>query len=232
MMEDIHSHIYSLMLENIVKDEVKRQNLFNAIQTVPAIKEMADWAIKWINSPKRFAYRLVAFVIVEGIFFSGMFASIFWIKHYKNQNKETKNKPFMNGLVSSNKAIARDEGQHCDFGCELYKHVVNKLTTTEINEIMIEALNIAKNFMTNALPVRLIGMNNEIMNDYLEYITDRLIVTLGYSKLFNKTNPFKFMETIGLDDKGNFFELHSLEYQDSNIKNKTKSTTITITDDF
>lgn len=231
MMEDIHSHTYSLMLDNIVKDVEKRNMLFNAIKTIPAIKQMADWAFKWIDSPKRFAFRVVASVIYEGIFFSGMFASIFWLKYCKNGNKETSNKQFMEGLVTSNTSIARDEGQHCKNNCDIYRHIVNKLTNAEMYEIMTEALNIAKNFMTEALPVRLIGMNHDMMNDYLEYITDRNLVTLGYNKLFNKQNPFPFMNTIGIHGKKNFFEGRNLDYVDSNIGNTSSELTIR-EDDF
>lgn len=232
MMENCHSEVYSLMLDNIVKDPERKQFLFNAIKTVPSVEKMANWAFKWIESSKNFAYRIVAFAIVEGIFFSGAFAAIFWLKKYKNKNRQNSSgKPFMNGLVTSNKFIARDEGLHLSFACELYSLLKNKLNNDEINNILIEAIDIAKNFMNDALPVKLIGMNSDDMSDYIEYIGDRLLYMLGYKKLFNKKNPFKFMETIGLDDKSNFFELRPHEYQNSHVMNKSKKEII-ISEDF
>jgi ribonucleotide reductase beta subunit family protein with ferritin-like domain len=231
MMENIHSEVYSLMLDNIVKDAVKKEFLFNAIKNVPAVKKMADWAFKWIHSSERFAYRLVAFAIVEGVFFSGAFASIFWLKKYKQKGEhDTKAKPFMNGLVTSNKFIARDEGLHCTFASILYEYV-KKLSKEEIDPIMIEAVEIAKQFMTDAIPVRLIGMNNDLMCTYIEYVADRLFEMLGHKKIYNKKNPFKFMETIGLNDKTNFFELRPHEYQDAHVLNKSKKEVV-INDDF
>lgn len=233
MMEDIHSHTYSLMLDNIVRDQKRKEYLFNAINTVESVKLMADWAFKWIESSKSFAHRIVAFAIVEGVFFSGAFASIFWIKKYKNKAKNnTKSKPFMDGLIKSNKFIARDEGLHANCACDIYSLLNNKLPASEINEIMKDGVNIAKKFMTDALPVKLIGMNSESMCNYIEYIGDRLLVLLGNKKIYNKSNPFKFMESIGLNDKTNFFETRPHEYQDSNIMNKTKKSEISITDDF
>ncbi len=232
MMENIHSETYSLMLDNIVKDPIRREFLFNAIKTVPSVKMMADWAFKWIHSSKRFAHRLVAFAVVEGVFFSGAFAAIFWLKKYKNKERQSsKGKPFMNGLVTSNKFIARDEGLHCKFACELYQLLNKKLSTEEINKIIIEAVDISKYFMTDALPVRLIGMNGDMMCDYIEYVADIILSMLGHKKYYNKKNPFKFMETIGLDDKTNFFELRPHEYQDSHIMNKSKKEII-ISDEF
>ena len=231
-MENVHSETYSLMLENIVKDQVRKNHLFSAIDTVPAVKMMADWALKWIDSSDSFAHRVAAFVMVEGIFFSGAFAAIFWLKKYKNKERsQSKSAPFMNGLVTSNKFIARDEGMHLSFGCELYKLLNHKLAREEMNTIMVEAVGISKNFMTEAIPVRLIGMGSESMCDYIEYVGDRILSMLGYKKIFNKTNPFKFMETIGLDDKTNFFELRPHEYQDAHIMNKSKKQ-INIKSDF
>jgi ribonucleoside-diphosphate reductase subunit M2 len=223
MMENVHSETYSLMLENIVRDPERRDMLFNAIETIPAVKGMADWAFKWIESSKSFAHRVVAFALVEGVFFSGAFAAIYWIKKYKNNGTQASSSSFMKGLTKSNKFIARDEGMHCTFACQLYKLVVNKLSQQEINEIVIDAVKIAQNFMVDAIPVRLIGMNNELMCDYIEYIGDRLLSMLGYKKLFMKKNPFKFMETIGLDSKANFFEESEDAYQDAHIMNKTKT---------
>jgi ribonucleoside-diphosphate reductase subunit M2 len=214
MMENIHSETYSLMLDNIVRDPKRRNFLFRAIETVPAVKKMADWAFKWINSSKSFAHRVVAFAVVEGVFFSGMFAAIFWLKKYKNIGKE-----FMNGLTKSNKFISRDERLHCEFACEIYKLLKYKLPAQEINEIIIEAVKISQNFMTDALPVRLIGMNCEQMKDYIAYIGDRLLGMLGYKKIFKKKNPFGFMKTIGLSNKTNFHEGRPDEYQDAHVMN-------------
>ena len=234
MMENVHSEVYSLMLDNIIKDQSRKDFLFHSIETVPSVKRMADWAFKWIDSPRRFAYRVVAFACVELIFFSGAFAAIFWLKSYKNKNRdESRGRPFMNGLITSNKFIARDEGLHGKYACELYSLLNNKLPREEVNKIVIEAVIIAKSFMDDALPIRLIGMNNDMMGDYIEYIADRLLSMLNYPKIYNKNNPFKFMEKIGLDDKTNFFELRPTEYQDSHIMNKSKGKkNITINDDF
>lgn len=222
-MENIHSETYSLMLENVVRDPARKEFLFNAIKNVDSVKQMADWAFKWIESTESFAHRVVAFAIIEGVFFSGAFASIYWIKHYKNKNNGTgKGKTFMEGLIQSNHLIARDEGMHCNFAVEIYRLLNNKLTQEEIQKIMEEAVNISCNFMTDALPVKLIGMNDEQMCDYIYYVADRLLSMLGYKKMYDKKNPFKFMETIGLSTKGNFFELKNMEYGDANIFNKSQ----------
>lgn len=226
MMENIHSETYSLMLENIIKDVGEKAKLFDAIHTVPSIKSMADWTFKWIESDKSFAHRLVAFAIVEGVFFSGAFASIFWIKIYKGNN-------IMPGLLKSNELIARDEGMHCEFACLLYKYVINKLTDKQIGKIMREAVVIAQGFMQDALPIRLIGMNQDFMNDYIEYIGDRLLMMLGHGKIYNKKNPLEFMDTIAFANKGDFFVFRNTEYQDPHINNETKNTDFTqLSDDF
>ncbi|ARF10219.1 ribonucleoside diphosphate reductase beta subunit [Hokovirus HKV1] len=215
-MENIHSETYSLMLHNIEKDDKKLKHYLNAITTIPTIKAMSDWTFKWIESDKSFAHRIVAFSIVEGIFFSGAFAAIFWLKKCKGNN-------VMPGLIQSNEYIARDEGRHCEFAFLLYRnHVNNKLTTKQINKIMREAVAISQNFMTDALPVRLLGMNQELMNDYIEYVADRHLQMLGYPKIYNKTNPFEFMNTIGISNKSNFFEHRPTDYTDANIASETK----------
>lgn len=226
-MENIHNEIYSLMLENLVKDPVERDNLFNAIETVPAVKRMADWAFKWIDSPLSFAHRLIAFAIVEGVFFSGMFASIYWFKKYKN-----KGKMFLDGLCTSNEFIARDEGMHCNFACLLYEYIVHRVPKDEVYKIMDEAVNIVNSFMNDALQIKLIGMNSEYMNQYNKYIGDRLLVALNYPKLYNAKNPFKFMETIGLPGKKNFFEGRETAYQSAHTNNSSNKGKITILDDF
>ena len=205
MMENIHSESYSLMLDNLVKDSEERTFLFNAIKTVESIKKISDWAMKWIDSDLSFAHRVIAFCIVEGVFFSGAFASIFWIKKFKSAGKL-----FLSGLIKSNEFIARDEGQHVQFGVEIYKLLNNRLSGEDIYKIFDEGLEISRVFYTDALPVRLIGMNEESMMDYIMYVSDRLLVDLGYKKKYNKQNPFQFMETIGMTSKTNFFESRPL----------------------
>lgn len=208
MIESVHGEVYSLMLENLIKDHNEKELLFNAIKTVLTVKKMADWAFKWIESSKSFAYRLVAFAIVEGIFFSGSFASIFWIKKYRSQGKL-----FLSGLIKSNEFIARDEGMHTDFACLLYSKLKYKLKQSTIDMIMKEAVLISQEFITESIPCKFIGMNSNLMNTYIEYVADRLIVSLGYQKIFNKQNPFPFMDALGLQGKTNFFESRASEYQ-------------------
>ena len=216
MMENIHSESYSLMLDNLVKDSGERSFLFNAIKTVPSIKQISDWAMKWIDSDLPFAYRVVAFCVVEGVFFSGAFASIFWIKKFKSAGKL-----FLSGLVKSNEFIARDEGQHVQFGVEIYKLLNHRLTEKEIYSVIDEGVEISRSFYTDALPVRLIGMNDDAMMDYIMYVSDRLLVELGYKKKYNKKNPFQFMETIGMMGKTNFFESRPTEYTSSHVNADT-----------
>ena len=215
MMENVHSEVYSLMLDNIVRDPVKKEYLFNSIETVKSVKMMADWAFKWIHSDKSFAHRVIAFAVIEGIFFSGAFASIFWIKKYKASGRR-----FLDGLIKSNEFIARDEGLHTEFACAIYSLLENKLPFEEVKSIVSEGVEVAKNFVNDALPVRLIGMNEESMCNYIEYVADRLLVVLGYKKVYNKTNPFSFMETIGMLQKTNFFETRPTEYQSAHVFNK------------
>lgn len=207
-IENIHSEVYSIMLDNLVKKKTERDYLFNAIQTVDSVKMISDWAFKWIDSDQSFAHRVIAFCIIEGVFFSGAFASIFWLKRYKSNGRL-----FLQGLVKSNEFIARDEGLHVQFGCEIYKMIVNKLSTKDVYQIFDEGVAIAKIFMTDALPIKLIGMNNDSMGEYIEYVSDRLLVDLGYPKKYMTTNPFSFMETIGMTGKTNFFESRPTEYQ-------------------
>lgn len=218
MMENIHGEVYSLMLDNIVKNSKEQLYLFNAIETVPAVKKMADWAFKWSNSESSFAHRVIAFAIIEGVFFSGVFAAIYWLKKYKNNGTN-----FMKGLTSSNEFISRDEGLHCDTACMIYNELQHKLSEEEVYMIMEDGVKISQQFMNDAIPCRLINMNKESMSDYIEYIGDRLLVALGYHKKYKKPNPFKFMETIGLPGKTNFFERRASEYQDAHIQNKPKS---------
>ncbi|WP_460220132.1 ribonucleotide-diphosphate reductase subunit beta [Psychroserpens sp. MEBiC05023] len=210
MMENIHSETYSLLIDTYVKDEKEKAKLFNAIETFPAIKKKADWALKWIESPS-FAERLIAFAAVEGIFFSGSFCSIFWLKK----------RGLMPGLTFSNELISRDEGMHCDFAVHLHEnHLVNKVPKERIKEIIVDALNIEREFITESLPVSLIGMNAKLMSQYLEFVTDGLLADLGCDKVYNTANPFDFMDMISLQGKTNFFEKRVSEYQKAGVLNK------------
>jgi len=209
MMENIHSETYSLLIDSYIKDKEEQLHLFHAIDTIPAIQKKAEWAVKWISS-ESFVERLIAFAAVEGIFFSGSFCSIFWLKK----------RGLMPGLTFSNELISRDEGMHCDFACHLYNnHIDNKLSEKKIREIICGALEIEKEFILEALPVRLIGMNSELMAQYLEFVTDRLLTALGCSKVYNSTNPFDFMENIAIQGKTNFFEKRVAEYQKMGVNN-------------
>ena len=211
MMENIHSETYSLLIDTYVKDDVEKDQLFNAIENFPAIKKKADWALKWIDSPS-FAERLIAFAAVEGIFFSGAFCSIFWLKK----------RGIMPGLTFSNELISRDEGVHCDFAVHLHNHhLVNKVPKDRIRSIIVDALNIEREFITESLPASLIGMNSNLMTQYLEFVTDRLLVELGCEKEFNTKNPFDFMDMISLEGKTNFFEKRVAEYQKAGVANTT-----------
>jgi ribonucleoside-diphosphate reductase beta chain len=211
MMENIHSETYSLLIDSYIKDKEDQLNLFNAIETIPAIKKKAEWAMRWIEKGT-FAERLIAFAAVEGIFFSGSFCSIFWLKK----------RGLMPGLTFSNELISRDEGMHCDFACHLSNnHIQNKLSEDKIKEIIVSALAIEKEFILEALPVRLIGMNSDLMSQYLEFVTDRLLTALGCSKVYNSENPFDFMQNIALQGKTNFFEKRVAEYQKAGVNNKS-----------
>ncbi len=210
MMENIHSETYSLLIDTYIKDKTEQNRLFNAIDTIPAIKKKAEWALKWIKSDS-FIERLIAFAAVEGIFFSGSFCSIFWLKK----------RGLMPGLTFSNELISRDEGLHCDFACHLYNnHIENKLSEERIKEIICTALDIEKEFILESLPVKLIGMNSDLMSKYLEFVTDRLLVSLNCKKVYNTENPFDFMQNIALQAKTNFFEKRVSEYQKAGVKNK------------
>ncbi|WP_425076148.1 ribonucleotide-diphosphate reductase subunit beta [Psychroserpens sp. S379A] len=210
MMENIHSETYSLLIDTYVKNEKEKDTLFHAIETFPAIKKKAEWALKWIESPS-FAERLIAFAAVEGIFFSGSFCSIFWLKK----------RGLMPGLTFSNELISRDEGMHCDFAVHLHEnHLVNKVPKERIKEIIVDALNIEREFITESLPVSLIGMNAKLMSQYLEFVTDGLLADLGCDKVYNTANPFDFMDMISLQGKTNFFEKRVSEYQKAGVLNK------------
>lgn len=223
MMENIHSETYSLLIDTYIRDKEESSKLFNAIETFPAIKKKAEWALKWIESDS-FAERLIAFAAVEGIFFSGAFCSIFWLKK----------RGVMPGLTFSNELISRDEGMHCDFAVHLHNnHLVNKVPVERIKEIIIDALDIEREFITESLPVKLIGMNSELMTQYLEFVADRLLAELGVDKIYNVSNPFDFMDMISLQGKTNFFEKRVAEYQKAGVatKNEAKDT-YSFGDDF
>jgi ribonucleoside-diphosphate reductase beta chain len=207
MMENIHSETYSLLIDTYIKDKEEQNHLFNAIDTVPAVQKKAEWALKWIGS-ESFTERLIAFAAVEGIFFSGSFCSIFWLKK----------RGLMPGLSFSNELISRDEGMHTDFAVHLYNnHIENKLSKDRIVEIIDSALTIEKEFITEALPVSLIGMNSELMKQFLEYVSDRLLMDLGVGKIYNSDNPFDFMKNIAMENKTNFFEKRVSEYSKSGV---------------
>jgi ribonucleoside-diphosphate reductase beta chain len=223
MMENIHSETYALLIDSYIKDPVEKDRLFHAIETVPCVKRKAEWALRWIDGGS-FAERLVAFAAVEGIFFSGSFCSIFWLKK----------RGLMPGLTFSNELISRDEGMHCEFACLLYRMLENKLSEEAVQGIIRDAVEIEKEFITDALPVALIGMNAKLMSQYIEFVADRWLVELGYSKVYNATNPFDFMEMISLQGKTNFFEKRVGDYQKSGVLTSTedKASAFSLDDDF
>ena len=213
-IENIHSETYSLLIDTYVKDNQEKDRLFNAIDTMDCVKKKADWALRWIDEGN-FAERLIAFAAVEGIFFSGSFCSIFWLKK----------RGLMPGLSFSNELISRDEGLHCDFACHLYtQHVVNKLPDQTVIDIIKDAVAIEKEFVTDSLPVNLIGMNSDLMCQYIEFVADRLLDELIGQKIYNSTNPFDFMEMISLQGKTNFFEKRVGEYQKAGVMQNEEST--------
>jgi len=211
-MENVHSETYSLLIDTLIKDTTEKDKLFNAIETMDCVKKKADWALDWIDNGS-YAERLVAFAAVEGIFFSGSFCSIFWLKK----------RGLMPGLSFSNELISRDEGLHCDFACLLYNnHLVNKLPKSRVAKIISDAVDIEKEFVTDSLPVSLIGMNAKLMQQYIEFVADRLLTELGCDKIYNSSNPFDFMEMISLQGKTNFFEKRVAEYQKAGVANNDK----------
>lgn len=216
MMENIHGEVYANMLIDIVSDPIERDELINAFQHVESIKKMIDWGKKWIESDRRIGFSLVAFAIFEGLMFSGAFAAIYWLKKIVGESR-------MKGLMQSNNLIAKDEGMHTNFACAMYNFVEHRLTKEEFEALMIEAVDISKNFVQDAIRVDMIGMSVELMSEYLEYIADRLCVFMGYDKMYNTHIPdsFQFMDTIGFSNKDNFFERRPTEYTKSyNSKNK------------
>lgn len=213
-IEDIHSETYSLLIDTYIQDAKEKDALFHAIDTLPCVQKKAQWALNWIGSQASFAERLVAFAVVEGIFFSGSFCAIYWLKK----------RGLMAGLTFSNELISRDEGTHCDFACLLYAKLQNRLSEARIHDIVSKAVEIEKEFVSDALPVSLLGMNAESMCEYIEFVANRLLVELGYSKLYpNARNPFSWMDMISLQGKTNFFEKRVGDYQKAGVMNSNST---------
>ncbi|KAF3362665.1 Ribonucleoside-diphosphate reductase small chain [Chlamydiales bacterium STE3] len=221
MIENIHSETYSLLIDSYIKDPAEKHNLFHALETLPCVSKKAEWALRWIDQGN-FSERLVAFAAVEGIFFSGSFCSIFWLKK----------RGLMPGLSFANELISRDEGLHCDFACLLYSQLRNQLPLETLQTLITDAVTIEKEFVRDALPVRLIGMNADLMCQYIEFVADRLLVALGSPKLYNATNPFDFMDMISLTGKTNFFERRVSEYQKSGVMTSKEDNVFTLAEDF
>ena len=221
-IEDIHSETYSLLIDTYIKDSEERSKLLNALETLPCVEKKSKWAMKWINEAPSFAHRLIAFAAVEGIFFSGSFCSIFWLKK----------RGLMPGLTFSNELISRDEGMHCDFACLLYSMLVNKISKKEVQDIITEAVEFEKEFVTDALPVSLIGMNATLMSQYIEFVADRLLLSLGNEKFYNTENPFPWMELISLQGKTNFFEKRVGDYQKSGVLAERTTQVFSLNEEF
>lgn len=222
MMENIHSETYSLLIDTYINDSAEKDFLFKAIQNVPVINKKAEWAMRWISAENPYAERLVAFAAVEGIFFSGSFCAIFWMKK----------RGLMPGLTFSNELISRDEGMHTDFACLLYKHLNNKTSNERILEIITNAVTIEHEFICEALPVELIGMNSKLMSQYICFVADRLLFSLGVPKYYNVENPFEWMDMISLQGKTNFFEKRVGDYQKANVKQTKEDKVFTLDADF
>jgi len=217
MMEAIHSEVYSLMIEELIKDPKEKDELFNAIETIPCIKKKGKWAEMWTrknislnnSNNNNFGQRLIAYAVIEGIFFSGSFCAIYWIKQ----------KNILPGLIQANEFIARDENMHCNFACLLYSKIINRLSEDVVHAMITDAVNIEKEFIIESLPCKLIGMNSDLMSTYIEIIADKLVINLGYNKIYNASNPFGFMENINLNLKNNFFESRTTNYQKADLTN-------------
>lgn len=222
-IENIHSEVYSLLIDTYIRDTSEKLRLLNAIETVPCVQKKANWALKWCNKQhSSFAERLIAFAAVEGIFFSGSFCSIFWLKK----------RGMMPGLCFSNELISRDEGLHCDFACLLYSKLINALPQSRVFEMIQDAVAIECEFIRDALPVELIGMNSGLMSQYIQFCADRLVLALGYEKCFHATNPFDWMDMISLQGKTNFFEKRVSEYSKSGVGVETSQQTLCFDEDF
>lgn len=223
-MENIHSETYSLLIDTYIKDPREKDKLFNAVQNLPCVGKKADWAMRWIKSEKSFAHRLVAFAAVEGIFFSGSFCAIYWLKK----------RGLMPGLATSNEFISRDEGLHCEFACHLHSLLSpeEQLDKATITQIVTEAVEIEKEFITDALPASLIGINAQSMTQYIEFVADHWLVTMGCQKFYNSANPFDWMELISLEGKTNFFEKRVSEYQKSGVLGEKNDHQLTLDAEF
>ena len=223
-IETVHSETYSLLIDTYIKEDEEKNRLLNAVETIPCIKKKADWAMKWIESKEdNFATRLIAFACIEGIFFSGAFCSIYWLKE----------RGLMHGLTFSNELISRDESLHTEFAILLYSHIVNKLSEEKVHDIIKDAVAIEKEFIIDSLPCRLLGMNSDLMSQYIEFVSDRIALQLGYNKIYNVNNPFDFMDRIGLEDKQNFFEVRVSNYSKAELHNTENSTLdFDMNDDF
>lgn len=220
--EAIHSETYSMLIDSYITDPIEKDQVFNAILTMPCVQKKAQWAQKWTHQNRRFAERLIAFICVEGILFSGSFCAIFWMKK----------RGLLPGLSFSNELIARDEGLHMEFGILLYRHIKNKLSRDEVLAIIQEAVDNEKDFIRKALPCRLIGMNSKLMGNYIEFVADRILKELGYAPAFHASNPFDFMERISLSGKTNFFEKRVGEYAKAGVATRNNEFKFTLTEEF
>ncbi len=221
-MENIHAETYSLLIDTYIKDNVEKEMLFNGMTTLPCVQKKANWAIKWIEEAPTFGHRLVAFAAVEGIFFSGSFCSIFWLKK----------RGLMPGLTFSNELISRDEGLHCDFACLLFSMLQHRPSVAETTAIITQAVEFEKEFVTDALPVALIGMNADLMTEYIECVADRLLLSLGCEKVYHTANPFSWMELISLQGKTNFFEKRVGDYQKAGVTTSKEEQVFSLDTDF
>jgi ribonucleoside-diphosphate reductase beta chain len=222
MIENIHSETYSLMIDNIIRDKDEKDKLLNAIENYDCIKKKADWALKWVESEAPYVQRVIAFACVEGIFFSGSFASIFWLK---KQN-------VMPGLCDSNELISRDENMHTNFACLIKTKCTTQLSQSIVHEMVKDAVSVEKEFICESLPVSLLGMNDNLMSQYIEYVADRLLITLGYEKIWNTANPLDFMESISMNGHSNFFETRPTQYQKAAVLNTGRENVYNLHDDF
>lgn len=221
-IENIHAETYSLLIDTYIKDPVEKDYLFNALQNLECVKKKGEWALRWIEDAPTFAHRLIAFAAVEGIFFSGSFCSIFWLKK----------RGLMPGLSFSNELISRDEGLHCDFACLLFSMLNERPAPSEVEKIIVEAVAYEKEFIMDALPVSLIGMNSQLMGEYIEFVADRLLLSLGNDKYFHTANPFPWMEMISLQGKTNFFEKRVGEYQKSGVMQNREHQVFSLDEEF
>lgn len=221
-IENIHSETYSLLIDTYIKEPTEKDFLLHALQNLECVSKKADWALRWIENAPTFSHRLIAFAAVEGIFFSGSFCSIFWLKK----------RGLMPGLSFSNELISRDEGLHCDFACLLYSMMERKLDPKEVEAIITEAVDYEKEFITDALPVSLIGMNAQLMSEYIEFVADRLLVSLGNEKYYHTQNPFPWMEMISLQGKTNFFEKRVAEYQKAGVMTTREKQVFSLDEEF